>query len=244
MANVICMKWGTKFPALYVNRLHSMVRRHLARPHRFVCFTDNPAGLQEGVEHFPMPSAGAADANAAHGWRKLAMFASPLGDLTGPTLFLDLDVVIVAAIDPFFDYLPGEICVIRDYRPVRWRGDRFVGNTSVLRINAGADSQVLADFSTDFDKVRADWRNEQEFVSHWFHSRNRLRYWPTEWCPSFKHDCVHAGPTSYFATPHLPQDARIVVFHGVPKPEEALIGKGGKWYRHIRPTPWIAEHWR
>jgi hypothetical protein len=172
------------------------------------------------------------------------MFSAHLGDLTGPTLFLDLDVVIVASLDPFFDYQPGEICVIRDYRPVRWRGDSFVGNTSVLRINAGADSQVLTDFTADFDGVRARWRNEQEFVSHWFHSRNRLQYWPKEWCPSFKHDCVPVGPASYLATPHLPSDARVVVFHGVPKPEEALEGKGGKWYRHIRPTPWIAEHWR
>ncbi len=244
MTNVICMKWGTKFPALYVNRLHSMVQRHLRRPHRFVCFTDDGAGLAPGIEHFPMPSAGAADTNWAHGWRKLAMFSAALGDLRGPTLFLDLDVIIVASIDPFFDHLPGEICVIKDYRPVRWRGDAFVGNTSVLRINAGQDGQVLADFTADFDGVRRRWRNEQEFVSHWFHSRGRLHYWPKEWCPSFKHDCVPVGPTSYFTTPRLPPAARIVVFHGVPKPEEALAGQGGKWYRHIRRTPWIEEHWR
>lgn len=244
MVNVICMKWGAKFPPLYVNRLHSMVRRHLARPHRFVCFTDDGNGLDPGIEYFPMPSAGDADTNWAHGWRKLAMFAASLGDLSGQTLFLDLDVVIVAALDPFFDHEPGEICVIRDYRPVRVRGDSYVGNTSVLRINAGADPQVLEDFAADFARVRAQWRNEQEFVSHWFHVRNRLRYWPTEWCPSFKHDCIPVGPASYFITPRVPPGARVVVFHGVPKPEEALEGRGGKWYRHIRRTPWIADHWR
>lgn len=243
MTNVICMKWGTKFPPLYVNRLHSMVKRHLARPHRFVCFTDDPAGLDPGVEHFPMPSAGPADAHAVHGWRKLAMFAPALGDLTGATLFLDLDVVIVGALDPFFDYQPGEVCIIRDYRPVRIRGDRFVGNTSVFRFNAGQHPQVLEEFTRDFDAIRRRVRNEQEYVSHWFHARRSLHYWPEEWCPSFKHDCVAWGPASYFSTPQLPQGARIVVFHGLPKPEDAIAGTRGKWYRRIRPTPWIAAHW-
>ena len=34
--HIICMKWGTKYGPEYVNRLRSMVRRHLKRPHRFV----------------------------------------------------------------------------------------------------------------------------------------------------------------------------------------------------------------
>jgi hypothetical protein len=243
MTNVVCMKWGTKFPPLYVNRLHAMVRRHLARPHRFVCFTDDPRGLDAGIEHFPMPSAGAADAHPEHGWRKLALFSSPLGDLSGPALFLDLDVVIVAAVDPFFDHEPGYTCVVRDYRPLRVRGDTWVGNTSVLRFEAGAHGALLAEFARDFAAIRTRLRNEQEYVSEHFHRRGALRYWPPDWCPSFKHDCVAWGPLSYWTTPRLPPGARIVVFHGVPKPEQAISGHSGKWYRRVRPTPWITQHW-
>lgn len=244
MANVICMKWGTKFPALYVNRLHAMVRRHLARPHRFVCFTDDHRGLDAGIEHFPMPSAGEADAHPEHGWRKLALFNAPLGDLTGPTLFLDLDVVIVDGMDPFFDHEPDRTCVIRDYRPLRVRGDTWVGNTSVLRFDAGSHGALLSEFQRDFQAIRRRLRNEQEFVSEYFHKRGTLRYWPREWCPSFKHDCVAWGPLSYWTTPRLPPGSRIVVFHGVPKPEQAIEGHPGKWYRRVRPTSWIAQHWR
>ena len=39
--NIICMKWGTKFGASYVNRLYDMVERNTTVPHRFVCFTDD-----------------------------------------------------------------------------------------------------------------------------------------------------------------------------------------------------------
>ena len=24
---------------------------------------------------------------------------------------------------------------------------------------------------------------------------------------------------------------------------DAIVGGGGKWYRHIRPAPWLAEFW-
>ena len=34
-----------------------------------------------------------------------------------------------------------------------------------------------------------------------------------------------------------------IVFHGAPKPPEAIIGRGGL-FQAWRPAPWIAEHWR
>src|ERR1044071_4309563 len=56
VVNIICMKWGTKFGPEYVNRLHSMVSRHLAREHRFICFTDDSSGLDAGIQTLPLPT--------------------------------------------------------------------------------------------------------------------------------------------------------------------------------------------
>ena len=58
MVNVICMKWGKVYDATYVNRLQSMVRRNLKQSHRFVCFTDDPAGITPEVEVLPLPGIG------------------------------------------------------------------------------------------------------------------------------------------------------------------------------------------
>ena len=49
MKNVLCIKWGNKFPADYVNKLYRMVERHLSLPHRFVCLTDNTTGLNSEI---------------------------------------------------------------------------------------------------------------------------------------------------------------------------------------------------
>lgn len=37
--NIICMKWGTRYPAHDVNVLFRSIGRHLSRPFRFVCLT-------------------------------------------------------------------------------------------------------------------------------------------------------------------------------------------------------------
>ena len=46
---IICLKWGTKYPAEYVNRLYRMVNNHLAIPFEFYCITENADGLYSEV---------------------------------------------------------------------------------------------------------------------------------------------------------------------------------------------------
>ena len=38
---VVCLKWGNKYSAEYVNKLYSMVKRNLTIDYEFVCFTEN-----------------------------------------------------------------------------------------------------------------------------------------------------------------------------------------------------------
>ena len=84
MATILCMKWGTKYGPEYVNRLHSMVRRHLTIPHRFVCLTDNRTGLNEGIETFSIPSLELPAGAPERGWTKLVSFSPALTAPGGP----------------------------------------------------------------------------------------------------------------------------------------------------------------
>mgnify|MGYP003446081805 CR=1 FL=1 len=113
LVNIICMKWGTLYGPEYVNHLRAGVAKHLARPHRFVCFTDDTAGIDAAVETLPLPSLDLRAGERDLRWRKLAVFRAPLGDLAGQTLFLDLDLVVVDSLEPFFA-LPGAFHIIRD----------------------------------------------------------------------------------------------------------------------------------
>jgi hypothetical protein len=245
--NVICMKWGAKYSPDYVNRLRSMVARHLPHPHRFVCFTGDAKGIDPAVEIAPLPGVHLPDGLPERGWRKLGTFHAPLpapgGPLEGPTLFLDLDLVVVDDLSPFFEH-PGEFLIIRDYKPLRSRKYRYVGNSSVYRFETGAWPGIISEFEANFEAIRKQFRNEQEYLSWHVHSRGKLTHWPSEWCPSFKRDCMWKGPMGLVRVPRIPDGARIIVFHGHPHPHEAIAGKSRSWKRALRPTPWVAKHWQ
>ncbi|TAG31290.1 MAG: glycosyltransferase [Verrucomicrobia bacterium] len=238
MVNVICMKWGTKYGPEFVNRLRSMVRRHLARAHRFVCFTDDGTGLDADIEVKPLPPMNLPPGKE-RGWLKLATFNRPLADLSGTTLFFDIDVVIVDSIDCLFEH-PGEFCIIHDWNKP-WR---ITGNSSVYRFEAGAHPDILTHFVNNIEQVKREVRNEQEYLTREIHRQNKLTYWPKDWCVSFKYGCMPVFPLNFFKVPTIPPGARVVVFHGLPNPDDAVIGKGKGIRRYVRPTLWISEHWR
>lgn len=235
--NIICMKWGTKYHAGYVNTLYRMVKRHLKRPFRFVCLTDNNEGFSSGIESFAIPPLNIPD-GPERGWHKLTTFSSPLYDLQGQALFIDLDVVIVDDIDCFFEH-DAKFPIIKD-----WVKKDVTGNSSVYRFTVGEHPDILSNFCENHALIRQQVRNEQQYLSHFVADQKQLSYWPQEWCKSFKYHCVHRGIAAWFKTPVKPSDCKIVVFHGNPNPPDAIAGHSGKWYRKVLPTPWVAEHWQ
>lgn len=236
--NILCMKWGTKYPADYVNRLQRMVAKNLTLPHRFVCLTDDADGLNQDVEHFPIPAMPVDVSGPERGWTKILTFSPTLYDLKGTTLFLDLDLLIVDNIDALFT-AEGDVLIIKD-----WLKRDGTGNSSVYRFEIGRHPDVLQAFIDAWPAVKKDYRNEQEFISAVLLRKGALSYWPDTWCKSFKRHCMHSFPGSLFRTPRVPANAKVIVFHGHPHPDEAIRGESGKWYRALRPTPWIKDYWQ
>lgn len=251
--NVICMKWGMLYGPEYVNRLHASVQRWLPDASRFVCFTDDAKGLKPGIETHPLPDTG-APATADTRWRKLALFQPGLADLSGPCLFLDLDLVIVGDLSPLAT-LDGRFLAIRDaslfrpnrsrqlFRPQREAFYQRVANTSVFRFEAGAHPDLLSRYVEQHSSVVATYRNEQEYLSDHLHAQGALAFWPESWCVSFKNACVPPLGKNLFTDPQCPPDARIVVFAGRPKMSDVVEGRGSRWYRRIGPAPWLRQAW-
>ena len=228
----------------YVNRLYGMVARNLSRPFRFVCLTDDERGVREEVECAPIPEMRLDPPHGGTAWRKLVLHRADLAGLEGTVLFLDLDLVIVGPIDPLFEH-PGEFCIIHNWT----HPDRAVGNSSVFRFEVGKQSDVLDRFEGQPTEHWVDLhRNEQRFLSDTL-GRDRMTYWPAEWCASFKNHCVPRWPLNFVRDPAIPAGARIVVFHGSPNPDDARAGCWPapwhkRWYKHARPARWLGAHWR
>lgn len=232
------MKWGTRYTAEDVNKLYSMVKRNLTQPFRFVCFTDDKAGINPDVECMDLPPIYVPPFNDVSPWRKLSMFTKDLGGLAGRALFLDLDLVIVENIDCFFEYSTDNFCIIENWTQM----NRGIGNSSVYLFTVGAHEDVLQKYNENMEKVLAEYDNEQIFLSK---TIKDIKFWPSDWCKSFKIHCLPGGIFNWFVTPKMPKDVKIVVFHGNPKPSDAIIGRWpGTWRKHVRPTEWIAKYWR
>jgi hypothetical protein len=236
---ILCMKWGTKYGPEYVNRLYAMVARHLRGPFKFVCLTDDGQGVRPEVLIHPIPEVQLKAAKRDGGWKKLTTFEADLYGLRGTALFLDLDVVIVDDITPFFE-VPGEFLIIHDWK----RPWRVTGNSSVYRFELGAHADVLAEFRADPEGARARFRNEQAFLSDVIHRQGKLKYWDDAWCASYKYHCIANWPLNYFTVPRIPKGARIVIFHGVMNPPDALAGRNNGNWRMTRAATWIGDHWK
>lgn len=238
--NVVCMKWGDKYGNNYVVTLRNMVARNLSRPHRFVCFTDFEGGeLPPDIETLPLPPCPVVPGREREAWRKLSLLNAHLGDLTGTTLFLDLDLIIVDALDPLFDFESGRFCIIHNWT----HANRRVGNSSVFRFEIGHHAQVFEQYVRDPAKVVAENRNEQIFLTRCIDAADGAVWWPVSWCVSFKKHCLPRGLAKLVLRSRIPAGARIVVCHGEPNPPDAARQWRFKGHHFMRPARWIMDYW-
>lgn len=254
--NVVCLKWGTAYGPEYVNRLYAGVKRNLSRPFRFVCVTDDPQGLAEGVEAVSFPE----DQHViGRPWPnifvKLCLFQDGFANLSGPTLFLDVDLLVTGPLDKFFDYKPGEFCIIHNWVERRKRIFRRlpdIGNSSCFRFDAGKSGNVYELFLKD--KENPDLREKftkgsQKFQTWAMFRTGKVNWWPDEWVCSFKRQCIPVFPFNKILAPGFPSKASIIAFHGKPDLPQALEGyysDGGKKVKtHLtcRPAKWILDYW-
>ncbi|KUF11515.1 hypothetical protein [Pseudoponticoccus marisrubri] len=248
--NIMCIKWGTAFGPEYVNRLYSGVRRHMTRPLRFMCMTDRAEGLHPEIEVLDLPvepfaepmNAALAVANRQGAMRKTSLFRPGLvPDLEGPVLGFDLDVVITGSLDAIHDLAPGTVAMRHDW--TEKRKGRPTGHGSVFRFDPAQHGFLYDDLAANpYAEVEAARGSEQRYTSHKALERGVFTYIPGDWVVSFKYDC-NSFPLNYLRAPRLPDDARVVCFHGHPKMDEAIDGYAGSVIRRSRPCDWLREHW-
>ena len=245
---VICMKWGTAFAPDYVNVLYSASRRAMRSPFRFVCLTDNPAGLAPGVETFGIPEIGLEPAEwyRRGAWPKIGLFDGHLHGLRGRGLFIDLDMMILRDLDAFFDHDRPFVGI--DAGPDWGRGgatDKSELGTGIFAYDLGAHAEIPQTFRHTKAQVFASLRNEQRFVEG---QMPRVDYWPEGWVISFKRSLRRPIGPDLFLSPRKPPDsAKVIAFHGKPRPIDLIRGRPRFWDRfpHLGNgrVGWVADYW-
>jgi hypothetical protein len=254
MATVVCFRWLDAFPASYVRILRNAVRANLSRRHRFICVTDNPRGLDRDIEAVHLPDMGIPLRYRQKGmWPKIAMFAPGVLPPDEPTLYLDLDMVVRDNIDMFFDRVEEQrnIHALREWNPTLWsllpialRPDRGV-QSSILGFIPREQRHIYDRFMDDPHAVYTTYRLDQDYLTDAATPRS---YWPHEWTASFKWHCVKYWPLSALF-PKVPEPtwAKIVVFHGKPRPIDVVPLGDYRWGAARKfgygPVSWVRDYW-
>lgn len=244
--HIITLKWGNRYGPEYVNRLASAVQRNTTRPVSIICFTDDSSGIDPSVSVYPIPEIDLPPEAKVTGWRKLCLFRTDL-PIEGLGLFLDLDIVITGCLDDFFTHgNDDDIPIIHNWVAAHktiFKPDPQIGNSSVFRFKLNRCGFVWEQFHKEKEWALANFRPPQSYLTHCI--RPHMKFWPDEWVRSFKRHCRPMFPLNLILEPKLPQDARIIAFHGKPDPDEAAVGYVGKHIHHrSMPAHWINEHWR
>ncbi len=194
---VCCVKWGAEFGPEYPNRLAAAVDRHLTVPHRFVCFTEDPAGVEYETAPFGFPQ-------LPGWWQKVWLFSRVW---RGPMLYFDLDTLIVDSIDFVAERLD-EFTILRGfYQPFRF-------GSGVMMIPKDFGQVVWREF-----RKNPTWAMHycgKLGDGHWMQlclgERDRWQdLYPGRFV-SYKVHCDKAG---------WPRGAAVVNFHGLPRTHQA-----------------------
>lgn len=186
MYNIVCLKYGSKYTSEHVNALFHGVKNNTSLQHRFVCFTEDPTGLE--CESLPIPC------EETGWWGKLSMFKKSLYDLEGTLLFIDLDMHINNSID---DYLHlgnlQDLYVMRDFA---WDTEY---SSAIMRFPIGKYSKVWEHYTKIKDSIKGIKTGDQNIINIVYNNNIKstrskaiekfrlssetvdVKFWPDEW---------------------------------------------------------------
>lgn len=217
MITIVCFKWGNKFSAEYVNKLYNAIKRNVTIPYEFICFTENPKGIECKTKPFlnDLPT----------WWYIIGLFNKDHG-FKDKILYMDLDTVIMDNIDHILS-LDTDFAITEDfYRPkglqttfIMWKPEwgYYIWDNLVKTL--------------PFNSLEAFKGGTNRFIEQ---NTSNVDIFQTHFPKEFISYKVHVRDNKQPRRNKLPGDittAKIVCFHGKPMPH------------NMRNLKWMKEHW-
>lgn len=230
MITVACvLKSGGDYNTAYVRRLQEGVATHLSVPHRFVCLSD----VDVPCERIPL----------VHGWpswwAKMELFK-----LHGAVLYFDLDTIIIGNVDRLATHIlniQNSLIMLRGF----YRQDQCSG---ILGWNGDA-SGIFDEFKENYaakatfqQRPRATYmivdgrqfRGDQEWLRVYL---KNMEVWLSVTMVQDIMPGIYSYKVDIRQKGRIPPDAKIICFHGRPRPAELLANHELRKYWCKESTP-------
>lgn len=212
-----CVIHGDFYSWEYVEKLYSMLTRHLTRPVRMHVYT-------ESSRHVPAPfiKHALADMSVHRAWwHKLQLFNSEYH--SGPLLYFDLDTVIVDNIDWIWELPLNTFWTVKDFEYL-WNPKASKINSSIMWWDTSKFDYVWRRFiQTDFKQISLECKGDQDYINSVIKTRS---FFDPTIVKSWRWQALDGGfnfRTKTHAAPKtgtIIDNVSILIFHGNPKPKE------------------------
>ena len=200
MVSIICLKWGREFGPEYVNKLYNEVEKYVTIPHEFICFTDNPGGVDSPTMTLP-------DLGLPGWWNKLWLFNTELPVTNNRIFYLDLDTVILGNIDHIVSNLNKGFYMLRDF----YRADGYGSGLMSWDLNEQFYLWELFQAHQNKPLQQLPGHGDQGFIEAFAHK------------PIYTFQDEFPGYVTSYKVHRLRDkvtDGKIMCFHGKPRPHE------------------------
>jgi len=228
-----CLIHGTAYSWDYVEKLHSMLSRHLSRGIRLHVYTEPDRKVPDHMVKHELKDLGVSGPKKAW-WYKLQLFNHK--HYQGPLLYFDLDTVITDNIDWITHQSLEYFWAPRDFKHL-WRSNHSGINSSVMWWDTTKFNDVWQTFrNQEFLLLQRRYPGDQDFLSDTI-LQNRRRFLDEKLIQSWKWECLDGG-WDFKHRKHLTPGtgtrvgtASVMVFHGRPNPCQVQ-------------DPVVLQHWQ
>jgi len=209
------LKKSKEYDEVYVEKLFSMIERNTTVPHNLICVSDT---------FIDYPNCSVIDYGDRYkvGWRwiKMRLFEKGMFNFKR-VIYFDLDTIILSNIDDLL-LLRSDFAALQLWSAVRRQKGEFGTGVMVWNNTNDRYSFIADEFTEETPK---QFVGNEPYISFLLPKHNKsidALQDKMSGIYSYKRHCQQK----------LPKDARVICFHGIPKP------------RDVKNLDWMKKHWK
>jgi hypothetical protein len=218
-----CVIHGDGYSWNYVEKLYSMLNRHISVGVRFHVYTEHHRPVPDPWIKHPLIDWGISGPKKSW-WYKMQLFNPEFH--SGPLLYFDLDTVITKNIDWIWQLPLKYFWTVRDFKYL-WRPTAYNINSSVMWWNTAQYEYVWAGFKNQkIADMLKRYHGDQDYITDAITEVDR-RFFDVDRVNSWRWQALDGGydfRSRKYATPGGgtvdAEKTSVLVFHGNPKPDK------------------------
>jgi len=229
-----CVIHGQGYSWDYVEKLYSMLNRHISVGVRFHVYTEHYRPVPDPWIKHALIDWGISGPKKSW-WYKMQLFNPEFH--CGPLLYFDLDTVITKNIDWIWQLPLKYFWTVRDFKHL-WRPTAYNVNSSVMWWNTAQYEHVWSGFKNqELADMLKQYHGDQDYITNAITDVDR-RFFDVERVNSWRWQALDGGYDFRSRKYNAPgagtvdtEKNSILVFHGNPKPDKIT-------------DPVIVHHWQ